>query len=141
MNTKPKWYLTTKEVACILGISTTTVRSYCRCGELTHYTYDGIRILVSSRELIEKRREFDRDYNWFSDAMARSGWKRITKDESYYIEHGTICSVRIGGNEWERWHNQNEDAEPPDEVDMFYYRVTYIVPLGSGAENTEYGLN
>src|SRR5260221_14296632 len=87
-----------KEVACILGISTTTVRSYCRCGELTAYTDNGLRILVSSRELIETRREFDRDYNWYRNAMGHSGWKSITKDESYTIEHGTLCSVRIGGN-------------------------------------------
>ncbi len=66
--------------------------------------------------------------------MGHSGWKSITKDESYSIEHGTICSVRIGGNEWERWHNPNEDAEPPDEVNMFYSRTIHIVPMIGGKE-------
>ncbi len=127
--TRPKRYLTTTEAARILGVSTTTVRSYCRRDELTAYTDNFRRILISYRELTSYMREFNRRYYWYRTAMECYGWENIAEYD--VIEHGTLCSVRIRGNSWERWRNQDEDAEPPDEIGAFYHRIIHIVPMGA----------
>jgi len=122
-----------REAARVLGVSTTTVRKYCELGKLTAYTDNGSRIIISSRQLARMIRKFEIDYTIYRSRMVKTGWREVSKDESYSIHRGTLCRVRVGGNKWERWHNPVDEAEPPD-TNMFMHTV-FIVPMGNVEED------
>ena len=64
-------------------------------------------------------------------------WGIATKEDVYTIASGTISVVRICRNDWERWHNPNEDADPPDEMGAFYSRIVHIVPMVGDIEHKD----
>ncbi len=128
---KPKWYLTTRETAYILDISTSTVRAYVRRGILTGWTEDNRRMLIQSRELVQKMWKFTRDYTAYRSYMLASDWCEVSKEETHFAESGTVLVVRVHHKCYEYWHNRAEHADVPQTVeDNWLYWCTFIIPMG-----------
>ena len=129
--TKPKWYLTTREVAYILDVSTGTVRDYIYQGILDGWTEDDRRILILFRDLIAMMREHNKSYHAYRACMISSGWHETSKEQSHRAESGSILVVRVQPRVYEHWYNQADDAKTSETIaDHFWHKRIHIVPMG-----------